>query len=99
MTLITYKSFDFPVHLGWSGSILQKQILPTRYYLHPQLFSPSHITALKMISQSTTPTFFFSDSPFTGLFKSGKKVIGFMRMSWSAPNFLDLSTQPGLTPG
>ena len=42
---------------------------------------------------------FFSDSPFTGLFKSGKKVIGFMRMSWSAPNFLDLSTQPELTPG
>merc|ERR1712110_1148604 len=39
------------------------------------------------------------DSPFTGLFKSGTKVIGFMRMSWSAPNFLDLSTQPGLTPG
>ena len=51
-----------------------------------------------MISQSTT-CIFFSDSPFTGLFKGGRKVIGFMRMSWSAPNFLDISTQPGLTPG
>ena len=41
--------------------------------------------------------FFFQDSPFTGLFKSGAQVTGFIRMG-PAADFTS-SLTPGLTPG